>query len=219
MNKSTLLKLRSDLGKSLSKIMINDLGFEPDEVEDYCRIDIIPSENRIEVRAEVDYEELEMITEGLNKVIEKYDEDAYFEPVVPGIAEAYIENSNRMQSIQSSSLGQEHHDYIIRGGKKYSVYYNEIDNSPDADPYQMWEDFKAQVSMISPYDDADYVWANIKNGNIFIMKGNKAIDSSTYSNAEDMDIENDEWCQAVIDQAIDNISEINYNIEPKIIHY
>ena len=32
MNKSTLLKLRSDLGKSLSKIMINDLGFEPNEV-------------------------------------------------------------------------------------------------------------------------------------------------------------------------------------------
>ena len=91
MNKSTLLKLRSDLGKSLSKIMINDLGFEPDEVEDYCRIDIIPSENRIEVGAEVDYEELEMISEGLNKVIEKYDRDAYFEPEVPGITVAYID--------------------------------------------------------------------------------------------------------------------------------
>lgn len=91
MNERQLRKLRNELGASLGKIMIDDLGFEPDEVEDYCRIDIIPSENRIEVGAEVDYEELEMISEGLNKVIEKYDEDAYFEPEVPGITVAYID--------------------------------------------------------------------------------------------------------------------------------
>lgn len=91
MNERQLRKLRNELGASLGKIMIDDLGFEPDEVEDYCRIDIIPSENRIEVGAEVDYEELEMISEGLNKVIEKYDRDAYFEPEVPGITVAYID--------------------------------------------------------------------------------------------------------------------------------
>ena len=91
MNERQLRKLKNELDRSLGKIMIHDLGFEPDEVEDYCRIDIIPSENRIEVGAEVDYEELEMISEGLNKVIEKYDEDAYFEPEVPGITVAYID--------------------------------------------------------------------------------------------------------------------------------
>lgn len=111
MNKSTLLKLRSDLGKSLSKIMINDLGFEPDEIEDYCRIDIIPSENRIEVGAEVDYEELEMITEGLNKVIEKYDEDAYFEPQVPGITVAYIDmSSNKITAEEDISNDEDYFD-------------------------------------------------------------------------------------------------------------
>lgn len=200
---------------------MDDLGFSPDEVNAYSSVELTEDEGRIraELRAELNYDELIDLCEALNPIVEKYDKDAYFEPVEPGIAEAYIENTSKLQSIQSSSSVQKHHDYIIRGGRKYSVYYNEIDNSPDADPYQMWKDFKAQVSMISPYDDADYVWANIKNGNIFIMRGNKAIDSSTYSNAEDMDIENDEWCQAVIDQAIDNISEINYNIEPKIIHY
>lgn len=91
MNRRELQKLRKKLGQALKKIMTDDLGFEPDEIEDYCRIDIIPSENKIEVGAEVDYEELEMVSERLNPVIEKYDKDAYFEPEAPGITVAYID--------------------------------------------------------------------------------------------------------------------------------
>lgn len=339
-------ELASEIKKAVQDTMTSDLfGFEPDEVDEYSAVEVTEEDNRIkaEVRAELDYDGLYELCEALNSVIEKYDRDAYFEPVEPGIADAYIEANKRRQPVKSSagsyrgdvkfsdlnfrdvlqtvagqlsyqyyddpdmlifyvvshkdgsawiacdhhlgdndarrikdyidgivggeypivprsyevienkyrtewtilptdkgkteSLNQiekpipenissasfinkygEHHDYISRGGRKFSVYYNEIDNGPEADPYKMLKDFKAQVSMIAPYDDADYVWANIKNGSIFIMKGNKAIDKSYYMDADDMDIENNEWCDAIIDQAIDNILEINDKIEPRIIH-
>lgn len=280
-------KIKSELNKKLHEVMTEPpFGFLPEEVDEYSIIEVTKEDGRIkaEVRAELDYDGLFELCEALDSVVQKYDTDAYFEPVEPGIADAYIEiNQNinsaansgdkkywyftthgvqpgsvpkginildiidersgsyfatdsvintkdlikyeikerKPESLNSSSFINkygEHHDYISRGGRKFSVYYNEIDNSPEADAHKMWEDFKAQVSMISPYDDADYVWANIKNGIIFIMKGNKAIDSSYYVDADDMDIENGEWCDAIIEQAIDNISEINDNIEPRIIH-
>lgn len=219
--------LTSEIKKAVQDTMTSDsFGFEPDEVDEYSVVEVTEEDNRIkaEVRAELDYDGLYELCEALNSVVEKYDRDAYFEPVEPGIADAYIEVNKRRQLVNSSASfinkygEREHHDYISRGGRKFSVYYNEIDNSPEADPYKMLKDFKAQVSMIAPYDDADYVWANIKNGSIFIMKGNKAIDRSYYMNADDMDVENDEWCDAIIDQAIDNISEINDKIKPRIIH-
>lgn len=111
MSKSKIFKLKSDLDRSLSKIMVDDLGFEPDEVEDYCRIDIIPSENRVEVGVEVDYEELEMVGERLNQVIEKYDKDAYFEPEAPGITVAYIDmSSSRITADEDMSNDEDDFD-------------------------------------------------------------------------------------------------------------
>lgn len=221
---SSLQQIQSELNKKLHEVMTElPFGFLPDEVDEYSVVEVTEEDGRIkaEVRAELDYDELFELCEALNPIVEKYDADAYFELVEPGIADAYIELSSTPTAVNSSSFINkygEHHDYISRGGRKFSVYYNEIDNSPEADAHKMWEDFKAQVSMISPYDDADYVWANIKNGNIFIMQGNKAIDNSYYMDADDMDIENGEWCDAIIEQAIDNISGINDNIEPRIIH-
>lgn len=217
-------RLKDEIEAKVHEVMIEPpFGFLPDEVDEYSVVEVTEEDGRIkaEVRAELDYDGLFELCEALNPIVEKYDADAYFEPVEPGIADAYVENNNTSTAVNSSSfINQygEHHDYVSRGGRKFSVYYNEIDNSPEADAHKMWEDFKAQVSMISPYDDADYVWANIKNGNIFIMKGNKAIDNSYYMDADDMDVENGEWCDAIIEQAIDNISEINDNIEPRIIH-
>lgn len=44
----------------------------------------------VEFRAEVNYRELEDVCDTLDKVVKKYDKNAYFEPVQPGIAVAYL---------------------------------------------------------------------------------------------------------------------------------
>ena len=73
-------------------------GFDEDEVNDYFFVDVTPTEIgedhheavRVEVRAEVSYEGLEELMEALDPIIESYDSYAYFEPVEPGIIEAYV---------------------------------------------------------------------------------------------------------------------------------
>lgn len=107
---------------------------------------------------------------------------------------------------------------VSRGGQNFSVHYNLIDNSPSADAHQMWLEFQASVSAIKPYDDAEYAWAQIENGHINVIKGGKVIQQYYYFDADDMDVENSEWCDIIIDEAIDLIAKINKDIEPRIVY-
>lgn len=85
-------------------------GYESEkEVEDYLApmlsISVDPDDEDyliVEFRAEVNYEELEEIGDSLNKVIQRYDKDAYFEPVDPGITRAYVKISD--QGLEESLL-------------------------------------------------------------------------------------------------------------------
>lgn len=107
---------------------------------------------------------------------------------------------------------------VSRGGQNFSVHYNLIDNSPSADAHQMWSEFQASVSAIKPYDDAEYAWAQIENGHINVIKGGKVIQQYYYFDADDMDVENSEWCDIIIDEAIDLIAKINKDIEPRMVY-
>ena len=107
---------------------------------------------------------------------------------------------------------------VSRGGQNFSVHYNLIDNSPSADAHQMWLEFQASVSAIKPYDDAEYAWAQIENGHINVIKGGKVIQQYYYFDADDMDVENSEWCDIIIDEAIDLIAKINKDIEPRMVY-
>ena len=69
------------------------ISVDPDD-EDYLIV---------EFRAEVNYEELEEIGDSLNKVIQRYDKDAYFEPVTSGITRAYINLSDIEESINEGT--------------------------------------------------------------------------------------------------------------------
>lgn len=70
---------------------IDDLLMPIIDVEDYT------DENgyglKVEFRGEVDYDGLDETCQVLDKVVQKYDKSAYFEPVQPGIAEAFIRTS------------------------------------------------------------------------------------------------------------------------------
>lgn len=69
-------------------------GFEDDEIKDYLFLDVHRSEygdgNMIEVRAELSYEGLMDLSDKLDSVLSQMGIDSYFEPVDPGIIEAYV---------------------------------------------------------------------------------------------------------------------------------
>lgn len=222
---SKLNQIRDKITKVVKNVMMFEAGFSEDEVEEYSVVEVDPS-GKVEVRAEVDYDGLMSLCDALNPIVQRYDKDSYFEPVEPGIIEAYLQSDdissasrNNLTSVESSSASS-YNKYakISRGNQNFSVHYNEIYNDPSADAHQMWLDFKAQVSMLRPYDDAEYAWAQIQNGQIQIIKNNKVIQTYNYLDADDMDVENVEWCDEVIDQAIYYLSKANAGIEPKIIH-
>lgn len=85
-----LTKLKDEILSAVKDVMMSpNFGFLEDEVNEYSFVDVYP-EGRVEVRAEVDYDGLMELVSALNPIIQKYDKDSYFEPVEPGIIEAYL---------------------------------------------------------------------------------------------------------------------------------
>ena len=91
-----LQQLKAEVENEVEKYMTSE-GFEPDEVKEYSAVDVyFDSKERdrviVEVRAELSYDGLFELGLRLDKIVAKYDEDAYFEPEEPGITTAYIYN-------------------------------------------------------------------------------------------------------------------------------
>lgn len=105
-----------------------------------------------------------------------------------------------------------------QGKHKYHVMYNTIDTSPEADPVQMLKEFKFQITVISPYDDAQYEWCKGENGTVNIYKGSKLVDESIYMTSDDWDVENSEWCEAVLRGCVELLEESNSKIKPRMVH-
>ena len=125
-------------------------------------------------------------------------------------------NQNTSKSIKAAELSQR--SLQKKGRNRYTIRYSEVYNAPDADPREMFHEFKAQISVSNPYDDADYVWATISNGVVNYVKNGKVIDKSYYMDADDIDVENDEWCDVVIEQVLENLESYNSKVESRIIH-
>lgn len=86
-------------------------GWEMSDIADYFVVDVSEAEPgviRAEIRGELDYEELSDLCNQLDKVIAvKFDKDAYFEPVEPGIAEAFIRtNVEACSDVTASASSQ-----------------------------------------------------------------------------------------------------------------
>lgn len=125
-------------------------------------------------------------------------------------------NLNTSKSIKAAKLSQR--SLQKRGRNRYTIMYSEVYNAPDADPREMFHEFEAQIAVSNPYDDADYVWASISNGVVNYIRNGKVIDKSYYMDADDMDVENDEWCDVVIEQALEGLESYNSKVESRIIH-
>lgn len=109
---------------------------------------------------------------------------------------------------------------VTAGSKRFSVKYNEVDASSNADSMKAWQQFHAQVTEVHPYDEAEYAWARIGHrcGVIDYIKNGKIIDTSYYSDAEDANMSITEWYDSVIDMAIENLLDINKDVKSKMRH-
>lgn len=73
---------------------MKSLGYEDEEIPSYVIINVQeqPDRRYVDLRAELNYDELTGLLDVLDPIVQECDADAYFEPVAPGIAEAYIYN-------------------------------------------------------------------------------------------------------------------------------
>lgn len=91
-NAATFLdKIEKEITDATHKFMMSK-GFPEDEVNEYSRVstDITDDYVKISVGAELEYDSLFELCQTLDKIIEKEDKDAYFEPECPGRIVAYL---------------------------------------------------------------------------------------------------------------------------------
>lgn len=115
-------------------------------------------------------------------------------------------------------IGEQTYSTMRVKGKRFGIHSTVVNNSPDADSRELFKSFQASVSMIAPYDDADYFWAKIHDGKIEYFRNGKRYDTSFYMDAEDMDVENSEWIDEILYMCCDELVELNKTIQPRIIH-
>lgn len=144
--------IKEDLKKEFKKQLQDELydkfidlartpewGFENlAEIDDYLMptIDINDYEGEydndieVEFRAEVNYREMEDVCNTLDKVVKKYDKYAYFEPVQPGIAVAYLKFPKRLkedfEDDPQAELTLEIYNKVKRGYEKEISKYESI---------------------------------------------------------------------------------------------
>ena len=86
-------ELQDELYDACSKRMQEyDMGFPLEEVANYLVVEVTDNGDAIvaEIRSELDYEGMDKLAEVCNPIVEKYDKNAYFDHVEPGIIESYI---------------------------------------------------------------------------------------------------------------------------------
>ena len=95
--------VRTKIEKAVTRFMVSG-GFPEDEVWDYAHVDVADTSDglRVEVRAELTYDNMYDLAETLNPIVAKYDSDAYFDMVEAGIIEAFIHTGYASDDIESA---------------------------------------------------------------------------------------------------------------------
>lgn len=99
----------------------------------------------------------------------------------------------------------------------YHIRYVEVDSEQSSSD-EMFNQFKAQITEIHPYDDAKYIWVRIESGKIKFIQDGKVIQTEYYVSPDDMDVENYEWCTIICDDAIRLMRDMNQSVVPKMVH-
>ena len=213
----------------------DDFGFMESDIPSYFFVDTDwYSENtvRAEVRAELSYEGLMELIDNLDPLIQKFDSNAYFEPVTSGIAEAYIDVSNQtsLNSCEAIQNIEAVIDLPVRHtvrfmGENYIVHSNDTTlNVPVGDDglSMVWEDWRANIRQSSgPYNAADEDYASgwyKGNGRVDIRKHGKLIESADFDVVFDDYESSGELSDAIILQICEMLYEYNKDIPDRMVY-
>lgn len=180
--------LKQAIEKVVLKYMTGpNCGFDEDEAKDYFIVEIEPNGNEtvVEVRVELDYDSMMELSELLNKVITKYDKDAYFDMVSSGIISAVI---SKQVSKKEESIVR-----CDKCGKQIDLDYN-------SEEYIF--DEKSNCGMCIDCAGCDYP---DKEEPLFVKKG--SCKKAKKTEAEDMSLVKDE-VETAVDKAQD-ITELD----------
>lgn len=206
-----------------------EFGFDENEVDDYFFVEASATEIgedhheaiRVEVRGEVSYEGLEDLIEALDPIIESYDSYAYFEPVEPGIIEAYVSVDQVDMSIYGATAFPDHMFYDYHG-KRFSVHDNSSELRDDVieDVYYLW---KASISQqAGAYNDADedYVYAFIRGrGVVEYYKKGKYVATSNYNPRDEDDFEQAwEYMEIILQDVCDRLIAYNKDVPDRMVY-
>lgn len=101
-------------------------------------------------------------------------------------------------------------------GTRFRINSTDISRCCGSD--SLFDQFKANISEIHPYDLAEYAWATLENGEVRYYKNGKLIDRTFYFNSDDIGIEDSEWADDVIMNVCDHLIKLNKNVEQRIDH-
>lgn len=217
-------KLKSELERAVQKVMTSpSWDFSKEDVAEYSAVEIKPFTDQagllVEVRAESDYSGMWELKDVCDPIVQKYDPEAYFDMMDVGIMQAFIDNSKTIKSsVEPAAAKYNKYTKLRFHDQDFGVHYTYVNTNPDADPREMFKEFKAAVREIHPYDDAEYAWAQLENGVVKYIKNGKVIKTSYYFNADDADVENNEWVDYVLTDALRQLHELNAEVEPRMIY-
>lgn len=206
-----------------------EFGFDENEVDDYFFVEASATEIgedhheaiRVEVRGEVSYEGLEDLMEALNPIIESYDSYAYFEPVEPGIIEAYVSVNQIDMSIYGATASPDHMFYDYHG-KRFSVHDNSSEIGEDSidDVYFLWKGSISQQAGAYNDADEDYVYAFIRGrGIIEYYKKGKYVATDNYILRDEDDFEYAwEYMEIILQHICDRLIAYNKDVPDRMVY-
>lgn len=249
-NKRTAVQTEQDVNAAHSEAKLQDLindiksniytkvkavatspkfGFDENEVDDYFFVEVSATEIgedhheaiRVEVRGEVSYEGLEDLMEALNPIIESYDSYAYFEPVEPGIIEAYVSVNQVDMSIYGATASPDHMFYDYHG-KRFSVHDNSSEIGEDSidDVYFLWKGSISQQAGAYNDADEDYVYAFIRGrGVIEYYKKGKYVATDNYTLRDEDDFEYAwEYMEIILQHICDRLIAYNKDVPDRMVY-
>lgn len=169
------------LNAASKRLQKSDMGFPLSEIADYLVVEEKETEDgalKIEVRCELSYEGMRKLAEALDPIVARYDKDAYFDMVAPGIMEAFIFNRDiRADSFSSVTADNRNFpeppleppnydepkqnnttDYIVVDlDDDIIVEDNSIDFAADPSFYQASEEWVVEFATDTTLDDPDSV--------------------------------------------------------------